>query len=69
MASKMNFDYVKKDGVEENLRAIRNDEIITAYMVNINEHLKCTVQQSSSQYVGIIISINHVYILARVKIP
>ena len=69
MALKMNVSYAEKDGAEELLRETRRDVIITAYMVNIDEKVKCMIHQSSYQYGGIRSTINHVYILARVKIP
>ena len=69
MVSKVNVSYAEKDSMDENLRAIRSGVIITSDMGDINGKVKCMFHQSSSQYGGIIISINHVYILARVKIP
>ena len=69
MASKINDAYVEKDSVEGNLRAIRSDEIITTEMVESNGKVKCMVQQSSSQYGGTRIAINHVFILERVQMP
>ena len=69
MASKINDASVENDSVEGNLRAIRSDKIITTEMVDSNGKVKCMVHQSSSQYGGTIIAIDHVFILERVKIP
>ena len=62
MASKMNFAYVEKDSIEESLRAIRSNIILTADMVNSNGKVKCMVHQLIFQYEGIRSAINHVYI-------
>ena len=51
------------------MRAIRSNGIITADMVDSNGKVKFMVHQSSSNYGGTRSAINHVYILARVKIP
>ena len=50
------------------MRAIRSNKIITADMVYSNGKVKCMFHQSGSQYGIIIGTINHVYILERVKI-
>ena len=60
MASIINVAYVGKDSAEENLIVIRSTKIITAYMVDGNENVKCILHQSSSQYGGIRRGINHV---------
>ena len=65
----MNVASVENYSAEEHLRSTRSNRIITTVMVDINVKLKCMVHQSSSQYGGIRIAINHVYILARVQIP
>ena len=69
MASKMNVAYVEKYSAEENLIAIRSDEIITAYMLESNVKVKCMVHQSSSQYGVIRSAINYVYISTIVQMP
>ena len=51
------------------MRATRSDKIIITYMVENNRKVKCMVRHSIYQYGGIRSTINHVYILARVKIP
>ena len=60
---------MENNSVEEHLRAIRSDGIITADMVDSNGKVKCMFHQSSSQYGSIIIAINRIYIFSRVKIP
>ena len=69
MASELNVAYVENNSAEEHLRAIRNNKIIITYMVENNGKVKCMVHHSIYQYGGIRSTINHVYILTRVKIP
>ena len=69
MAFEINVACVEKDSAEEHLISIRSDGIITADMVDSNEKVECIVNQSSYQYGGTRSTINHVYILARVKMP
>ena len=63
----MNVAYVENDSAEDNMRAIKINGIITTDMMDINGDMKFMVHQSSSQYGGIRSEINHVYILAIVK--
>ena len=65
----MNFANIEKESVEDHLRAMRSNEIITSDTVDINGKVHFMVHQSSSQYGGIRSAINHVCVLARVKIP
>ena len=45
MASKMNVSYVENDSVEDHLKVIRSNGIITAYMVDSNGKVKCMAHQ------------------------
>ena len=67
MALKMNVSYVEKDSEEEHFRVTRSNKIITAYMVDSNGKVKSMVHHSSSQYGGIRIVINRVYIFIRAQ--
>ena len=69
MASEINVNYMEKDCVKDHLREIRSNKIVTADIVDSTGKVNCMVHQSSYQYEVIRSAINHVYILARVKIP
>ena len=69
MASQINVTYMEKDSAKDHLREIRSNKIVTADIVDSTRKVNCMVHQSSYQYGFIRSAINHVYILARVKIP
>ena len=69
MSTKMNVVTVERESAEEYLIFIGSDDTISDDMVDSNGKVKLRVHQSASQYGGIRSAINHVYTLARVKMP
>ena len=68
MASKINGTYVEKDSVEDHLRAISSNGIITIDMVQSNGNVKCVVHQSSYLQLVTRIATNTIYVFERVQI-
>ena len=68
MASKINVTYVEKDSVEDHLRAISSNGIITIDMVQSNGNVKCVVYQSSYLQLVTRIATNTIYVFERVQI-